>query len=244
MVVNRYQTSFPHSSNDQGLSACNPYARGIPMRKHNVFLVEDHTIFAESLKLLLEARPEFCVIGSTDSCRSAVDLVKKCRPDLILMDLSMPDMSGIEATRLITKVLPDTKVVALTMHKDDGFVAQFFEAGGSGYLVKDADAQCFFGALEAVCRGERFLSPSIPSEQINGYHEISEEKERPKLSPREREVLKLIAAGKSRKEIGRILNISVRTLDTHRTNILLKLGCKSTAELVHYAVRRNLVELI
>ena len=214
------------------------------MQKHNVFLVEDHTIFAESLKLLLEARPEFCVIGSTDSCRSAVDMAKKCRPDLILMDLSMPDMSGIEATRLIVKELPDTKVVALTMHKDDGFVAQFFEAGGSGYLVKDADAQCLFGALEAVCRGERFLSPSIESEQMDEYPEVTEEKERPKLSPREKEVLKLIAAGKSRKEIGRILNISVRTLDTHRTNILLKLGCKSTAELVHYAVRRNLVELI
>jgi DNA-binding NarL/FixJ family response regulator len=160
------------------------------------------------------------------------------------MDISMPDLSGIEATRLIIKALPETKVVALTMHKDEGFVAQFFEAGGSGYLVKDADAQCLFGALKAICRGERFLSPSISGHQIKGYEEIGEEKERPKLSPREREVLKLIAEGKSRKEIGKRLNISVRTLDTHRTNILLKLGCKSTAELVHYAVRRNLVELI
>jgi DNA-binding NarL/FixJ family response regulator len=214
------------------------------MRRHNVFLVEDHTIFAESLKLLLEARAEFCVIGSTDSCHSAIDQVRKCRPDLVLMDISMPDMSGIEATSLITKELPDTKVVALTMHKDDGFVAQFFAAGGSGYLVKDADAQCLFGALKAVCEGERFLSPSISSEHLNGYQEISAEEEQPKLSPREKEVLKLIAEGQSRKDIGRILNISVRTLDTHRTNILLKLGCKSTAELVHYAVRRNLVELI
>ena len=98
--------------------------------------------------------------------------------------------------------------------------------------------------LKAVIRGEQFLSPSIMKEHMDGYQEIAEEKEQPKLSPREKEVLKLIAEGKSRKEIGRILNISVRTLDTHRTNILLKLGCKSTAELVHYAVRRNLVELI
>jgi two-component system response regulator NreC len=214
------------------------------MRKHNVFLVDDHTIFAESLKLLLEARPEFCVIGSTDSCLSAIDQAKECRPDIILMDLSMPDMSGIEATRRILKELPDTKVVALTMHKDEGFVAQFFEAGGSGYLVKDMDAQCLFGALQAVCRGERFLSPSISAEHMNGCGEIDEDEDRAKLSPREREVLKLIAEGKSRKSIGKTLNISVRTLDTHRTNILLKLGCKSTAELVHYAVRRNLVELI
>ena len=214
------------------------------MQKHNVFLVDDHTIFAESLKLLLEARPEFCVIGSTDSCHSAIAQVKKCRPDLVLMDISMPDLSGIEATRRITEALPETKVVALTMHKDEGFVAQFFEAGGSGYLVKDADAQCLFGALKAVCQGERFLSPSISGYKINGYGEMDDEKEGPKLSPREREVLKLIAEGKSRKEIGKRLNISVRTLDTHRTNILLKLGCKSTAELVHYAVRRKLVELI
>ena len=214
------------------------------MQKHNVFLVDDHTIFAESLKLLLEARPEFCVIGSTDSCHSAIDQVKKCRPDLVLMDLSMPDLSGIEATRLIIKALPETKVIALTMHKDEGFVAQFFEAGGSGYLVKDADAQCLFGALKAICRGERFLSPSLAGQQIKGYDGMGEEMERPTLSPRERQVLKLIAEGKSRKEIGKRLNISVRTLDTHRTNILLKLGCKSTAELVHYAVRRRLVELI
>ncbi len=214
------------------------------MRRHNVFLVEDHTIIAESLKLLLEARPEFRVIGSTQNRLLAVDQVKECQPDLILMDLSMPDMSGIEATRRITKALPQTKVVALTMHRDEGFVAQFFEAGGSGYLMKDTDAQCLFDALKSVCKGERFLSPSLSSENIHGYPEIREQKQEPKLSPREREVLKLIAEGKSRKEIGKILSISVRTLDTHRTNILLKLGCKSTAELVHYAVRRKLVKLI
>ena len=214
------------------------------MQKHNVFLVDDHTIFAESLKLLLEARPEFCVIGSTDSGQSAIDQVKKCRPDLVLMDISMPDLSGIEATRRIIEALPETKVVALTMHKDEGFVAQFFEAGGSGYLVKDTDAQCLFGALKAICSGEQFLSPSISGHLVEGYDEIDEMKKQPKLSPREREVLKLIAEGKSRKEIGKILSISVRTLDTHRTNILLKLGCKSTAELVHYAVRRKLIDLV
>lgn len=214
------------------------------MRQHKVFLVDDHTIFAESLKLLLEARPEFRVVGSTHSCRYAVECVKECRPDLILMDISVPDMSGIEATRRIKKALPETKVVALTMHKDEGFVSQFFQAGGSGYLVKDTDARCLFGALKAICSGERFLSPSLSWEHINGYSQVHDEKQPPKLSPREKEVLRLIAQGKSRQEIGRALNISVRTLDTHRTNILMKLGCKSTAELVHYAVRKSLVELI
>jgi two-component system response regulator NreC len=214
------------------------------MRSYSVFLVDDHTIFVESLKLLLEARPEFCVVGSTDSCHSAVERAKESKPDLVLMDLSLPDKSGIEATRQIVVELPQTKVVALTMHKDEGFVARFFEAGGSGYLLKDTDAQCLFGALKAVCRGERFLSPSLSSDNIDGQPQPPQEERQPKLSPREKEVLKLIAAGKSRQDIGKILNISVRTLDTHRTNILLKLGCKSTAELVHYAVRRQLVEVI
>ncbi len=214
------------------------------MRSYSVFLVDDHTIFVESLKLLLEARPEFCVVGSTDSCHSAVEQAKEAKPDLILMDLSLPDKSGIEATRQIVGELPETKVVALTMHKDEGFVARFFEAGGSGYLLKDTDAQCLFGALKAVCRGERFLSPSLSSENIDGHQQPPQERRQPKLSPREKEVLKLIAAGMSRQDIGKILNISVRTLDTHRTNILLKLGCKSTAELVHYAVRRQFVEVI
>jgi DNA-binding NarL/FixJ family response regulator len=214
------------------------------MKNYSVFLVDDHTIFTESLKLLLEARPDFCVIGSTDSCRSAVDQVKECKPDLILMDLSMPDMSGIEATRRIIRELPDTKVVALTMHKDEGFIARFFEAGGSGYLLKDTDAKCLFGALEAVCKGETFLSPSLSDEYVAGKAQPFEKKLQPRLSPREKEVLRLIAEGKSRQEIGEILSISVRTLDTHRTNILLKLGCKTTAELVHYAVRRHFVELI
>ena len=214
------------------------------MQKQTVFLVDDHIIFAESLKLLLEARPEFCVVGSTRNCRSAVNQVKKCQPDLVLMDISLPDMSGIEATRLITDALPETKVVALTMHREEGFVAQFFEAGGSGYLVKDNDAKSLFEALEAICRGERFLSPSISGGQMFVSQHPDEEELQQKLSPREKEVLRLIAEGKSRKEISRTLSISVRTLDTHRTNILLKLGCKNTAELVHYAVRRNLVELI
>ena len=110
--------------------------------------------------------------------------------------------------------------------------------------MKDTDARRLFDALKAICGGERFLSPSISGEHINGYSQALEEKQPPKLSHREKEVLRLIAQGKSRQEISTVLNISVRTLDTHRTNILMKLGCKSTAELVHYAVKRQLVELI
>jgi DNA-binding NarL/FixJ family response regulator len=129
------------------------------MQTLKVFLVDHHTIFIESLKVLMETRPDYVVVGKTCDCRSAIKEVKKCRPDLVLMDLSMPDMGGIEATHEIARQLPQTKVVALTMHRDEGFVAQFFEAGGSGYLAKDSDARCFFDALEAVCKGEQFLTP-------------------------------------------------------------------------------------
>jgi two-component system response regulator NreC len=214
------------------------------MRSLKVFLIDDHTIFMESLQVLMETRADYVVVGKTSDCRSALREVKRCKPDLVLMDLSMPEMSGIEATRQITRELPQVKVVALTMHKDEGFVAQFFAAGGSGYLVKDADARCLFSALEAVCRGEQFLSPSITIEPGNRYRRTPAPDPEIELSPREREVLRLIAQGKTRKEISTRLGISVRTLDTHRTNILLKLQCRSTAELVHYAVRKKLVELI
>jgi two-component system response regulator NreC len=211
------------------------------MGKLRVFLVDDHTIFTDSLQVLLETRPEYEVVGKAGDCASAIEAVKQCQPDLVLMDLSMPDMSGIEATRQILEALPQTKVLALTMHKEEPFVTRFFQAGGSAYLVKDTDAKCLFVAIAAASRGERYLSPSLPSRHIADYLQGEPERGLQRLSARELEVLGLIAKGNGRREISKLLKISVRTLDTHRTNIMLKLGCKSTAELVHYAVRANLL---
>jgi DNA-binding NarL/FixJ family response regulator len=211
------------------------------MGKLTIFLIDDHTIFTDSLQVLIETRPEYEVVGKAGDCTSAIEAVKQCQPDVVLMDLSMPDMSGIEATRQILEVLPQTKVLALTMHKEEPFVTRFFQAGGSAYLVKDTDAKCLFVAIAAASRGERYLSPSLLGRHIAGYVQDEPERKPQRLSARELEVLRLIAAGKGRREIGKLLNISVRTLDTHRNNIMLKLGCKSTAELVHYAVRANLL---
>jgi DNA-binding NarL/FixJ family response regulator len=211
------------------------------MGKLTIFLIDDHTIFTDSLQVLIETRPEYEVVGKAGDCTSAIEAVKQCQPDVVLMDLSMPDMSGIEATRQILEVLPQTKVLALTMHKEEPFVTRFFQAGGSAYLVKDTDAKCLFVAIAAASRGERYLSPSLLGRHIAGYVQDEPERKPQRLSARELEVLRLIAEGKGRREIGKLLNISVRTLDTHRNNIMLKLGCKSTAELVHYAVRANLL---
>jgi DNA-binding NarL/FixJ family response regulator len=211
------------------------------MTKLRLFLVDDHTIFTDSLQVLLETRPEYEVVGKAGDCTSAIEAVKECKPDIVLMDLSMPDMSGIEATRQILEALPRTKVMALTMHKEEPFVTRFFQAGGSAYLVKDTDAKRLFAAIAAANRGERYLSPSPPGRSIAAYLQSEPERGLSRLSARELEVLKLIAAGKGRKEIGKLLHISVRTLDAHRANIMLKLGCKSTAELVHYALRTHLL---
>jgi DNA-binding NarL/FixJ family response regulator len=211
------------------------------MGKLTIFLIDDHTIFTDSLQVLIETRPEYEVVGKAGDCTSAIEAVKQCQPDVVLMDLSMPDMSGIEATRQILEALPQTKVMALTMHKEEPFVTRFFQAGGSAYLVKDTDAKCLFVAIAAASRGERYLSPSLPGRHIAGYLQDEPERRPQRLSARELEVLRLIVEGKGRREIGKLLNISVRTLDTHRNNIMLKLGCKSTAELVHYAVRANLL---
>ncbi len=211
------------------------------MGKLTVFLVDDHAIFTDSLQVLLETRPEYEVVGKARDCTSAIQAVKQCQPDVVLMDLSMPDMSGIEATRQILEALPQTKIMALTMHKEEPFVARFFQVGGSAYLVKDTDAKCLFAAIASASRGERYLSPSLPSRHIADYVEGEPERRPQRLSARELEVLRLIAEGRGRREIGKLLNISVRTLDTHRTNIMLKLGCKSTAQLVHYALRANLL---
>jgi len=213
------------------------------MRKLRVFLVDDHTIFIDSLHVLLETRSEHEVVGKAGDCTSAAEAVKTCRPAVVLMDLSMPGMSGIEATRQILAALPRMRVVALTMHKDDAFVAGFFQAGGSAYLEKDTDAKCPFVALAAASCGERYLSPSLTGRQLSDYLEGNPERRSQRLSARELEVLRLIAEGRETKEISKLRNIGVRTLDTHRTNIIIKLGCKSTAELVHQALRANPVKI-
>ena len=236
-------------SNPRDLTLAKTSAPGVcpprfafPMRKLRVFLVDDHTIFIDSLQVLLETRAEYEVVGKAGDCTSAIEAVKACRPDVVLMDLSMPDMSGIEATRQILTALPRTRVVALTMHKEEAFVAGFFQAGGSAYLVKDTDAKCLFVALTAASRGERYLSPSLAGRHLSEYLQSNPDPRSHRLSLRELEVLRLIVEGRGRKEISKLLNISVRTLDTHRTNIMMKPGCKSTAELVHRTLRANLIE--
>ncbi|MBW1979659.1 MAG: response regulator transcription factor [Deltaproteobacteria bacterium] len=213
------------------------------MNRTSVFLVDDHGIFTEALQVLLETRPQYVVVGRSDSCLEALEQIRECCPDIVILDLSMPDMNGIEATRRLRSEFEDIRIIALTMHKEEAFAAHFFAAGGAGYLVKDTDAQCLFTALEAVQKGEQFISPTLSEQQIRRYLN-SRRRSLPGLSKREKKVLKLIAEGRSRKEISEILNISLRTVDTHRTNIRTKLGCKNTAELVRYAVRKELVDYI
>jgi len=211
-----------------------------------VLLADDHKIFRDGLRTLIDKESGMEVVAEAENGRKAVKLAEKMAPNVIVMDVTMPDMNGIEATRKIMAGLSHVKVIGLSMHSDRRFVLGMLEAGASGYLLKD----CAFGelanAIRQVTTGRTYLSPSIADVVVKGYlnkaltasqtvHSI--------LSPREREVLQLIAEGLSAKEIAAHINLSIKTIETHRRNIMEKLNMHSIAEVTKYAVREGLVTL-
>ncbi len=209
-------------------------------QKIRVLIADDHTVFRESLKVLLETHPSFEVVGFAGNGIEAIEETGKVKPHVVLMDLSMPKMDGLDATRKILEKFPKVKVLILTMLEREEFIFQMLEAGVSGYISKDINAKGLFSALESAYRGDTYLSPSISRKVINGYLNAEKEKTKP-LSAREREILKLLAEGRSKKEISNLLYISPRTVDTHRTNILKKLNLKGLADLVKYAIQKGLI---
>ena len=210
-----------------------------------IFLVDDHAVVREGMRAFIQIKPDMEVVGEAADGIEALEKARDLDPDVILLDIVMPRLDGIGTIEGLKEQGSQARILVITSFAEDEQIFPAIKAGALGYLLKDSQPQELIQAIRDVYRGEPSLHPTVALKLMN---ELDREPELPPteepLTEREVEVLKLIAAGKSRKEIGRILNISVRTLDTHRTNILLKLGCKSTAELVHYAVRRNLVELI
>ncbi len=215
------------------------------MMKIRVLLAEDHTIVRKGLLSLLEAEEDIQVAGEAEDGRQAVSLVKKIHPDVVLMDISMPKLNGLEATRQIKKILPDVKVLILTVHTDEEYVYQILKAGASGYLVKQAAVEELIIAIKSVYKGDFFLSPSISKTVIEEYIQKAktsgEEDRFAFLTGREREVLQLIAEGHSNKEIAYLLNISVKTVEAHRANLMAKLDIHTTAELTQYSIRKGLI---
>ena len=214
--------------------------------KVRIVLAEDHTILREGLRALLTADPNFEIIGEAADGRAAVRFVEKQIPDLILMDLSMPRMTGMDAIREIKKRYPQTKIIALTVHKTEEYLRTTLQAGADGYVLKDATHDELMMAIQSVLKGKTYLSPGVSGKVIEGYLE-GKEGQMPLstlglLSQREREVLKLIAEGYKNKEIATDLCISLKTVEKHRANLMKKLDLHNAAALTAYAIEQGLVE--
>jgi two-component system, NarL family, response regulator NreC len=211
-----------------------------------ILLVEDHHIIRQGIKSLLEKQEGLCVVGEAQDGREAVDLAKSLKPDVIVMDVTMPKLNGIEATRKIREDNPDAKVIALSVHSDDAFVSGMLTAGASGYLLKDCLVQELVTAIRSVANDQFYLSQSIARTVVHEYRTLKANEIRSvfsTLTSREREVLQLIAEGRTTKQIADTLFVSEKTISTHRQHIMEKLGMDSVPDLVKYAIREKLISL-
>jgi len=211
-----------------------------------VLLVDDHAIIRQGLSSLLEKQPDIVVVGGVEDGRQAVEIAKKLVPDLVIMDISMPNLNGIDATRKIVEELKGIKVIALSIHSSRRFVAEMLKAGASGYILKDCLFDELMEAIKTVLGGGIYLSPKITDVVIDDYvQRLSKQGQpnEPTLSDREREVLQLLAEGKSTKQIALSLHVSTKTIESNRRNIMGKLSINSVAELTKYAVREGLTQL-
>jgi DNA-binding NarL/FixJ family response regulator len=208
-----------------------------------ILLADDHSLVRASLRSLLTDNPAIEVVGEAIDGRQALELVGQHRPDLVLMDISMPGLNGLEATRQIVKAHPDVRVIVLSMHASDQHVLRALRGGASGYVLKGSLPRELELAIESVARGEIFLSPAISRHVIEVYLSQSADKNDAleHLTPRQREILQLIAEGKSSKQIAQLLKASVKTIESHRASLMERLDIHDVAGLVRYAIRLGLV---
>lgn len=215
------------------------------MKKLRIILADDHTVVRSGLRALLERHNNFEIVGEAENGRDVVTLSTSLHPDIVIMDVGMPLLNGIEATAALLKQSPSTGVVILSMYSDESYVMRALRAGARGYLLKDSAAPDLLAAIQAVSNGRSFFSPSIRQLLAEDYVRILRQKgavdSYELLSPREREIFQLLAEGKTNKEVAATLFISPYTVETHRGNILEKLGLHSAAELILYAVRKGII---
>jgi len=214
-------------------------------KKIRILLADDHTVVRRGLRLLLDGQAEFSVVAEAADGKQAVDAAEACRPDVAVLDIGMPKLNGIEAAQRILAAVPSAEIVILSMHSDEGYVLRALKAGAKGYLLKDAAEGDLIEAIKAVTRGKTFFSAEITKMLAEDY--VREIRARGSsdsyelLTPREREILQLLAEGKSNKEIAGLLNLSLYTVETHRRNLQDKLNVHSFAELILYAVRKGVI---
>jgi DNA-binding NarL/FixJ family response regulator len=212
-----------------------------------ILIVDDHSIMRDGLRALLEKEEGMSVVAEAGDGRSAVELALEHRPDVVVMDVGLPELNGVEATRRIVRQVPGVKVLGLSMHAEMRFVAEMLRAGASGYLLKDSAFDELARAIRTVSQGHRYLGQGIMDDLLDDYIRRLERREEKTsfstLTEREREVLQLLAEGRSTKETAQRLEVSVKTVETHRANLMRKLGLSSIAELTRYAIREGLVSL-
>jgi DNA-binding NarL/FixJ family response regulator len=216
------------------------------MNKVQILLVDDHTVLRDGIRALLEKELDMAVAGEAEDGRTAVRLACQLKPDVVLMDIAMPLLNGLEATRQIIHDCPQVKVLILTMHDNEEYIRLALANGAMGYILKDAPAHELLEAIRAVHRGETVLSPAITRLVIENYlrwGEFQKNRSIDGLSPRESEVLQLIAEGYSSKQIAEILCLSIKTVQTHRLNLMSKLDLHNRAELIKYAIQRKIIDI-
>jgi DNA-binding NarL/FixJ family response regulator len=213
-----------------------------------ILVADDHEVVRRGLCALLKARPDWEVCGEAANGREAVEKATKLKPDVAILDIGMPNLNGWEATRQILKAVPQTKVLILTLHDSDQVVKEVLNAGARGFLLKSDAGRDLVAAVEALRRGRTYFTPKVASMVLDGYLRRNTDGAEPKepgrggrLTPREREIVQLLAEGKSSKEVAVVLGLSVKTAETHRSNIMRKLELHSVSDLVLYAVRNNIV---
>ena len=215
------------------------------MKKLRILIADDHGIVRKGLRLQLEQHGNFEVVGEARDGREAVQAAEQLAPDVVIMDIGMPNLNGIESTTQIVKQRPETGVIVLSMHSDEGYLRRALAAGAKGYLLKDSADVDLYRAVEAVANGKSFFSPAIANTLLEDYmrqlQQRGLEDSYDLLTDREKEVFQLLAEGKSNKEVATALNLSTATVETHRTHIMQKLDLHSVADIVLYAVRKKII---
>jgi two-component system, NarL family, response regulator NreC len=217
------------------------------MSKIRIILADDHTLFRQGIRTLIAAEQDMEIVGEASNGSEAVEKAAETRPDVVLMDIGMPGFSSFEATRQIRRNRPETKILFLTMYDDEDYLVEGMEVGGSAYVLKDSPAPQLVAAIRDIQRGGSYLSPRMLSQLVDDFRSrIKSTNRTPRfatLTPREREVLKLLAEGNSTKEIASELNLSVKTVEAHKFNLMRKLDIHNKAQLVQYAIQKKIIKL-
>lgn len=218
------------------------------MAPFKILLADDHEVVRAGLRALLEEQNGWEVVAEAADGRDAVEKATKLKPDVVVIDIAMPSLNGLEAVRQIVKSVPNAKVLVLTMYDSDPLIQQVLQAGARGYLLKSDAGRDLVSAIDALRRNKTFFTPKVSQMVLEGYldkspkeKEAEEEPETLRLTSRQREIVQLLAEGKSSKEVAAVLGLSVKTAETHRANIMRKLDCHSVTELVRYAIRNHII---